>query len=147
MANIRPYGPGKFSTILDSYVYDVSLGGGCDEEESNSDAGIWYGIMRNGSTIFKDHDPFLEPLNDAERELLTSSAGVILYQDSNGFVYVTYYATDAELNSEWAKVVAEFAEPEEDEEENRITCPQCELLSINGVACHETSCPMHGRCR
>lgn len=27
------------------------------------------------------------------------------------------------------------------EDEDRITCPQCELLSINGVTCHETGCP------
>jgi hypothetical protein len=115
---IRPYGPGKFSTILDSYVYGVSLGGGCDEEEGNSDAGIWYGIMRNGRTIFKDHDPFLEPLNDAEREQLTSVAGVILYQDSNGFVYVTYYNDNDELESEWAKVVAELTEYTVDADES-----------------------------
>ena len=141
---IRPYGPGKFSTILDSYVYGVSLDGGCDDEESNSDAGIWYGLMRNGRTIFRDHDPFLDSLNGAEREQLTSSAGVILYQDSNGFVYVSYYATDDELNAEWAKVVADFAEPDDEEDENRVTCPQCELLAINGVACHETGCPNMG---
>jgi hypothetical protein len=29
---IRPYGPGKFDTMLDAYVYDVSLDGGCDDE-------------------------------------------------------------------------------------------------------------------
>src|SRR3984957_15456902 len=115
MANdIRPYGPGKFNTILDSYVYSVSLDGGCDEEEGSVDeCGAWYGIMRNGRTIFRDHDPLLETLNSSEQEKLTSSAGVILYEDSNGFVYVSYYATDDELNAEWAKVVAEFAEPEE----------------------------------
>jgi len=140
MSNTRPYRTGKFSTILDSYVYDVSLDGGCDEEESNSDAGIWYGMMRNGRTVFKDHDPLLETLNDSEREQLTSSAGVILYQDSNGFVYVGYYTTDKELESEWAKVVAEFAKPEEEEKENHVSCDSCEMLSINGVACHETGC-------
>jgi hypothetical protein len=138
---IRPYGPGKFSTILDSYVYSVSLDGGCDEEEGSvSESGAWYGIMRNGRTIFRDHDPMLETLNAAEQEKLTSSAGVILYEDSNGFVYVSYYATDDELNAEWAKVVAEFAEPEE-EDENRVSCDQCQMLSINGVPCHETGCP------
>jgi hypothetical protein len=26
-----------------------------------------------------------------------------------------------------------------------ITCDQCELLSINGHACHETGCPNAGR--
>ena len=36
---IRPYGPGKFSTILDSYVYQVSLEGGCDDEIGSVDQG------------------------------------------------------------------------------------------------------------
>lgn len=23
----------------------------------------------------------------------------------------------------------------------RLTCPQCQLVSINGIPCHETGCP------
>lgn len=63
---IRSYGPGKFDTILDSYVYAVSLDGGTDDEAGDvSECGAWYGLMRNGRTIFKDHDPMLESLLDA----------------------------------------------------------------------------------
>jgi hypothetical protein len=113
---IRPYGPGKFSTILDSYVYSVSLDGGCDEEEGNvSECGEWYGIMRNGRMIFRDHDPMLETLNTAEQEKLTSSAGVILREDSNGFVYVTYYDTDEALELAWSQIADSFTDgPEQD---------------------------------
>jgi hypothetical protein len=113
MANdtIRPYGPGKFSTVLDSYVYSVSLDGGCDEEEGSvSECGEWYGVMRNGRTILRDHDPLLETLNTAEQEKLTSSAGVILREDSNGFVYVTYYDTADSLELAWSQIVDEFTE-------------------------------------
>jgi len=102
---IRPYGPGKFNTILDSYVYSVSLDGGCDEETGDSSYGNWYGLMRNGRTIFRDHDPMLESLNDDEREKLTSSAGVILSEDSNGFVYVEYYDSAESLNSAWQVIL------------------------------------------
>ena len=102
---IRPYGPGKFNTILDSYVYSVSLGGGCDEETGDSSYGNWYGLMRNGRTIFRDHDPMLESLNDDERDKLTSSAGVILSEDSNGFVYVEYYDSAESLNSAWQLIL------------------------------------------
>jgi hypothetical protein len=108
MSNIRKYGPGKFNTILDSYVYGVSVDGGCDEEFSHEYGGGWYGMMRHGRTIFRDHDPFLEPLNDAEREQLTECAGVILYEDSQGFVYVDYYDTDEELQNAWHKIAAQF---------------------------------------
>jgi len=104
---IRRYGPGKFDTILDSYVYDVSLDRGCDcEAGSVSENGLWIGLMRNGSTIFKDHDPCQEPLNDTERDLLTRSAGVILTEDVQGFVSVTYYETDEELDSDWSDLLS-----------------------------------------
>jgi hypothetical protein len=97
--------------VLDSYVYSVSLDGGCDEEEGSvSECGEWYGIMRIGRTIFRGHDPLLGTLNTAEQEKLTSSAGVILREDSNGFVYVDYYATKEELETAWSDVVKDFAE-------------------------------------
>lgn len=107
MANvIRPYGPGKFSTILDSYVYSVSLDGGCDEELGDAlECGEWYGIMRNGRTIFRDHDLLLETLTPEEQERLTSSAGVILREDSQGFVSVIYYDTDESLELAWSQIL------------------------------------------
>lgn len=112
---IRPYGPGKFNTILDSYVYSVSLDGGCDEEEGSvSECGAWCGIMRNGRAIFRDHDPLLETLNTTEQEKLTSSAGVILREDSQGFVFVTYYDTDESLQAAWSQIADRFHDDSED---------------------------------
>lgn len=101
--SIRPYGPGKFSTILDQYVYSVSLDGGCDEECNVAD--IWYGLMRHGHTIFRDHDPFLETLNTAEQKQLTESAGTILHEDSNGFVYVQYFDSVDVMEKAWNEVL------------------------------------------
>ena len=110
---IRPYGPGKFNTILDSYVYSVSLDGGCDEESGSvEETGRWYGLMRHGQTIFRDHDPFLETLTSEEQEKLTSCAGVILSEDSQGFVYVSYYDTDKQLDDAWTSVLAELPDEE-----------------------------------
>lgn len=114
---IRSYGPGKFDTILDSYVYDVSLEG-ADDECGESDSFGWFGLMRNGRTIFKDHDPFLETLNEEEQETLENCAGVIVSEDSNGFVSVDYYDTDEELNKAWADIIEECAKYEEQDEEN-----------------------------
>jgi hypothetical protein len=131
--DIRPYGPGKFDTILDSYIYSVSLDGGCDSECGDvGETGRWYGLMRHGHTIFRDHDPFLETLNDAERELLTGGAGVIISEDFCGFVSVDYFDTETELDEMWAKIEAEqqeLAEEQEQEEEDRATvgiCPACD---------------------
>ena len=100
---------GKFNTILDQYVYSVSLDGGADEEESYGNGEGWYGLMRNGRTIFRDHDPMLETLTPEEQELLTGSAGVILSEDSQGFVYVSYYNDAETLEAKWAEIVAQFA--------------------------------------
>jgi hypothetical protein len=102
---IRSCGPGKFSTILDSYVYSVSLDGGCDDETGDvAETGVWYGLMRHGRTIFRDHDPQLESLNDDEQEKLTGCAGVIVSEDSSGFVAVVYYDTDEQLDQAWREV-------------------------------------------
>ena len=104
-SEIRQYGPGKFDTVLDQYVYQVSLDGGCDDEISASDSGDnWYGMMRGGFSIFRDHDPFLDRLNSAEREQLTSSAGVLLCEETNGFVSVGYFKTDSELDTAWNEI-------------------------------------------
>src|SRR5262245_13454359 len=105
---IRPYGPGKFDTVLDSYVYSVSLDGGCDSECGSVDeTGRWCGLMRHGSTIFRDHDPMLETLNSEEQEKLTGCAGVILSEDSQGFVSVDYFETQAELDAAWCAIEAD----------------------------------------
>src|SRR5438445_12059889 len=98
---IRPYGPGKFSTILDCYVYEVSLDGGCDDETGSTEYGRWYGLMKNGRTIFRDHDPMLSSLNEDEQAQLTGCAGVIISEDSNGFVSVHYYNTPEQLDDAW----------------------------------------------
>lgn len=105
---IRLYGLGKFDTILDSYVYDVSMDGTDEECGSVSEYGEWYGIMRNGKTIFRDGDPMLEQLTTEEREQLESSAGVILYEGSNGFVSVTYYDTEDALDGAWSDILNDF---------------------------------------
>ena len=115
---IRPYGLGKFDTILDAYVYSVSLDGGCDEELGECDSFGWYGLMRNGRTIFRDHDPLLESLNETEQNQLTESAGVILHEGSQGFVSVKYFDTKAELEAAWTELEKAYAETIEDEDED-----------------------------
>jgi hypothetical protein len=106
-STIRPYGPGKFNTMLDAYVYSVSLDGGCDAETGDANSTGWYGLMRHGRSIFRDHDPMLESLNEAEQEKLTTCAGVILFEDSNGFVSITYYDTEEKLDAVWAQIEKE----------------------------------------
>ena len=37
--------------------------------------------------------------------------------------------------------VSILADDEPDEQEETVSCDQCQMLSINGVACHEHGCP------
>ncbi len=120
---IRTYGPGKFDTILDSYVYSVSLDGTC-EECGSVDTGRWYGMMRGSLSLShadsRDSDYF--DLNSAERAELTRYAGVIVSEDSQGFVSVEYYETVEELGEAWALIEEEEARRYEEENEEDYSC-------------------------
>lgn len=105
---IRPYGPGKFSTILDSYVHALTLDGGADEEESYPDGGGWYGLLRGPFEYESEHDR--PRLNAAEISELTGSIGVILYERSDGIVESEWFETSEALESAWAHVQDEFAD-------------------------------------
>ena len=112
---IRLLGPGKFSAVVDQYVWQVSLdSGGCDEEVSHPDGMGWAGLFRNGRTVFQDNDPNLEKLTEMERELVQTAAIIILQEDSQGFVTITYHTDEAEGEEEWSQIEADF--PEDGEE-------------------------------
>lgn len=105
----RMYGPGKFTTMLDAHIWDVSMDG-CDDECGDvSTIGCWYGRMAGP---FETTDPDMTP---AERNLLTKSVGVIVSEDGNGFVSVDYFDTMAELDAEWTRIMDECNAAEEDE--------------------------------
>jgi hypothetical protein len=93
---------------MDAHVYGFSLGDGGVDEEKVDAAGIWYGLMLTGSTIFPENDPFLETLARGERTRLLASPGVILYEDEKGYVTVNYYDAGEieEMNADWAKILA-----------------------------------------
>jgi hypothetical protein len=100
---IRPYGPGNFNTKLDAYVYEVSLDGGTEEDCRMGDS--WCSIMREGMSIFKDHDPTCDELTDEEYQRLLNCAGIIMSENSDGFVHVAYYDDRRSLEAVWAEMV------------------------------------------
>ena len=106
---IRSYGPGKFDTILDCHIYQASLDG-CDEETGSAvDMGVWYGLLRGRVKVS-------EKLTEEEAKLLNTSVGIILSENSDGFVTVEYYSDREELDAAWAECLAETEETEETEE-------------------------------
>jgi hypothetical protein len=102
-AGIRPYGPGKFNTMLDAYVYEASRDVGTEEDCRMGDS--WCGIMREGMSIFKDHEPTCDELTDEEYQRLLGCAGIIMSESSNGFVHVAYYDDPKSLEAVWAEMV------------------------------------------
>ena len=75
---IRPYGLGKFSTILDSYVYQFSLDS-TDDECGDADTTGWYGLL--DGTL--EYDPGIEELNADEQAELLLSAVMLLHGRAN----------------------------------------------------------------
>lgn len=119
---IRRYGPGKFDTILDSYVYGLSLDGGAEDAGDVSEIGIVYSRIELGPDAVKDIEEKLaqdkeEPLTPEERELLEQSFGAILTENDQGFVSVDYFETKKEYDKDWKEVEAEVEEMYEGGEE------------------------------
>lgn len=114
---IRSYGPGKFDTILDSYVYQLSLAG-CDDEAGDVAGPGWYGLLRGFEVdgAFSDVSASAE-LNEAEKDVLRSSAGAIVAEDDLGFVSVEYFETREKLDAAWQAIeqeVSSFYDEEDD---------------------------------
>jgi len=103
-------GPGKFSTDLDSHIYDLSMDGGPDEELGDSEDFGWYGLMSDGESIADDLRSNGVELEDEDYEKLKAAAGVIIFLNSQGFVEVAYYDTDKELQAAWNKLEEEAEE-------------------------------------
>ena len=107
----RPYGPGKFDTMLDAAVYDASLNG-LDEEMGEADGFGWYGLMRAPLLDIREQDA----LTPEEEEFLVEQVGAIVSEDSQGFVTVTYYETTYDLDQAWAEVADAYEEWSNDAE-------------------------------
>jgi hypothetical protein len=118
VGEIRPYGPGKFSTILDSYAYDLVLDGFVDEEISIGEGNGWYGLIQLGSdgadSIRKIAKEQKDPLTPDEEEFLSKQAAVIFFERSDGIVETTWHDDELTAQQDWEELEAEFEEEEED---------------------------------
>jgi hypothetical protein len=116
VSELRPYGPGKFSTILDSYTHEFGLDG-VDEELSLDDGGGWYGLIQLGSDgaarIQEIAEQNKDPLTHDEKEFLEKQAAVILFERSDGIVEATWYDDEQAAQENWEEIEAEFEEEEE----------------------------------
>lgn len=115
---IRRYGPGKFNTILDSYVYSLSLDGDDWQEGDVSEQGV----VCSGVTLGPEALEYVEKLaaeakdtlTQEERDLIRDSYGAILSENEQGFVAVDYYDTKKEYDSDHEEIADDLS-PEEEE--------------------------------
>jgi hypothetical protein len=115
----RSYGPGKFDSLVDSFLYAATLDGGADEEAGESETTGWNGLLE-GNILKTARDYAVqqgEDLTEDEVAELRDTAAVILTENSQGFVTVDYYTDAKEARAEWEKIEAEVAEAEGDEDD------------------------------
>lgn len=105
--NLRSYGPGKFSLIIDKLLYSAF---DPDDEISFDNGEGWYGLYR--APLLEDpFDPHLLP---DERTFLELQAGAIMFERSDGIVEIDYYETDRELDEAWNSLQANLIRAEID---------------------------------
>lgn len=109
-----PY-PGKYEGELQisEYVHRLSQEWTDEEAGSCSEYGIWYGLLREPLDVSSVLKPG-ETLAAEEEEFLAAQAGAIVEETDQGFVSVTYYETEEELDKAWAEIVEEFSCEEEE---------------------------------
>jgi hypothetical protein len=105
---LRSYGPGKFTNVVDSYVYDLSLDGWADEEMGDVETFNFYSRFELGAQALKAVQELAKSADDkltmSEAKLLRKSAGCIIEVHNNGFVYIEYFPSRAALDKQWTKI-------------------------------------------
>lgn len=116
----RQYGPGKFGTYIDSWIYELSNeGGSSDVIEVNPGTGSGsYWMIEFGAVDAEEITRIAQEQDEmtpTPEELSEVAAGkaAILYESSDGFVDVESYDTVSEAQTEWKKVEDEFAQYDE----------------------------------
>jgi hypothetical protein len=95
----RSYGPGKFNTYADAYIYDLSMDG-ADEEVGEAEHDNYHALIRG---------PF-------EHSQLREFAGAVIFVNSQGFVDVTFVEAKRELERDWKRIEKEVEKEMEEEE-------------------------------
>ena len=87
-----PYGPGKFSTDVDAWLYARTLHGGADEQLTVGEGAGWYGLVHF----------------DAEEQTILNTIegyqtciGCIMFERSDGIVEIEYFSDPHLFKTRW----------------------------------------------
>lgn len=115
---LRSYGPGKYDSIVDSYVHALDgEGWGSEELGDVSDFG-WYGLMGPADAGFLLEPDAVPRIAREEKDQLTleemkklrSVVGVIINETDTGFVHIEYFGSEKALKKTWEGIAAEAEE-------------------------------------
>lgn len=114
---IRRRGPGKFETILDSYLWEISLDGGADKEAGYEEGGGWFGAMYFDAGMLASLHNTAGDNNDKltqdEADEILKNYGVIMFERSDGIVEVAWYDKQTDLEADWNRVLEDVYGPED----------------------------------
>lgn len=105
---------------MESNLESFFRGWSVDAECGDVQGAGWYGIVRGPITGGCDGpgaDDAWAELSEDDRQSLILCAGVIIGEDSQGFINVRIIDDAAELESEWARIESEVSEFEDSIEE------------------------------
>jgi hypothetical protein len=118
---IRPYGPGKFHTLIDSFAFEVA-GDGVDEEASYGEGGGWYGLVLldapTRKRVVEVAAENRDALTEDEQDLLDDSVAIIFFERSDGIVEADWFEDEKKAEKAWEEIEADTAEEEENEEDD-----------------------------
>ncbi len=113
---LTKYGPGKFSHLIDSAVYSMSLHGP-DEELGDVDGFGHYSTV-DGPISAKDlrevtGETYSDLSADDLEYLARAKGGAIIEENCQGFVTVDYFGTVEDREEQWSKIEAAYDRFEE----------------------------------
>lgn len=106
------YGPGKFEgqPRCHADIFTTALDGADDSISGDEYGGGWADLLRGPLDIGTEREDGT-PYTEAERVYMESMrGGWIISGDSQGFVQVDGYETDAELMSAWNDLAREYGD-------------------------------------
>lgn len=113
----RGYGPGKYDSVVDSYVHALDGEGWGDEEIGDVADFGWYGLMSGDPGFLMEPDAIpriaregKDELTPEERRQLKETVGVIIHESDSGSVGITYYKSEKQLKKAWEELAAEAEE-------------------------------------
>jgi hypothetical protein len=106
---LTKYGPGKFNLLVDAIAHAYTMMGAHDDETGDVETSGWFGSIRG--PIDPEGMEQASRLSTADREFLAMNVGgAIVSEDSQGFVSVDFFRTEAELDEEWERIVEKVSE-------------------------------------